>query len=997
MLLKDIERTGGLYKCGHGNPHSTSSLPVAVTSSTTRAFESSFASYMGDDPLDAWLKFVEYLDQSGSGETAMVLKRLVQNFLGVERYADDARFVNVCIRCATYFSEPIALFQHIFNKGVGTQTAALYVAWAQQFERKAMMEKADVVYLKALENRAQPVDSLMREYRQFQARIRTRAEVSGGDPEPSLDSAPAAPAQAAAAAAELPSSGVCTVWSGPGREPEYADGEFVSMYSKDALAAQGSELCFDEVRARAYWRKREAEDHLRTKRRAEGSPRSPPCPIGPPEAERSLAAASSSPADGTPKTSATGNPSAHQPLDSDFGGSPAARRDPSRSPVWRAPGSAFRGSACHDAPNLPPSPTVNTREALDVIMGMFRDPTLTEELSGDTSDDAVESALPGNWAPAAAEPLFIYQDDVSAAASHAAPGESKATRGRGLSEKAPAVEAHAEAAGRDQTAEGMSCWDEDRLAACPNNTADFAPAARCVSTPFVRRGIGDAGFVQVADVEDSLAVQKNSLLQSQEADVTCAGSAADQNPFLRRCHKLSPIMEQSPPDVMSEGLAAHRPSALSVTSPAVQMSQDSVAAVQLFTIPEDLPPVAPQELCKSTSAVIASPEKEPCRPSPPGLRRKTQALLSTAAARQGVAGPDGDLRDGARPPSDPWSAELISDLLSSVSPPLASHPQLVNWQRGLPDIGVKKTISMGTASLRVDRVLGQGAFATVYLATDPATSDKMVLKVQKPSNPWEFYIHTQLDRRLSPSVRHLFSRVRSAHIFTNGSVLVGELHAYGTLLNAANLYKSLGDRVMPQPLVIHFAICILRMLEELHTARLIHADVKPDNFMLGQRFAAADDFEPDRPEPGLVLIDLGQSIDMDLFPPGAAFTASCLTSGFRCTEMLSGKPWNYQTDLFGAAGTIHVLLFGTYMQVVQNDGEWQTCAAFRRMPHRDMWLHLFRTLLNVPACRPAPDALADLRRRLSAVLQRDYCNKLASLKRRLLVLLLQSCQAASRA
>lgn len=33
---------------------------------------------------------------------------------------------------------------------------------------------------------------------------------------------------------------------------------------------------------------------------------------------------------------------------------------------------------------------------------------------------------------------------------------------------------------------------------------------------------------------------------------------------------------------------------------------------------------------------------------------------------------------------------------------------------------------------------------------------------------------------------------------------------------------------------------------------------------------------------------------MELFPQGTAFTASCLTSGFQCTEMLSGKPWNYQ-------------------------------------------------------------------------------------------------------
>lgn len=116
----------------------------------------------------------------------------------------------------------------------------------------------------------------------------------------------------------------------------------------------------------------------------------------------------------------------------------------------------------------------------------------------------------------------------------------------------------------------------------------------------------------------------------------------------------------------------------------------------------------------------------------------------------------------------------------------------------------------GRASLQVDCVLGEGAFATVYQATDPRTSEKMVLKVrrreggvdrsarverlnlcpsclfcpqvQKPANPWEFYINTQLDARLPRGVRHLFSNVRSAHLFHNGSVLLGDLHSHGTLL-----------------------------------------------------------------------------------------------------------------------------------------------------------------------------------------------------------------------
>lgn len=56
------------------------------------------------------------------------------------------------------------------------------------------------------------------------------------------------------------------------------------------------------------------------------------------------------------------------------------------------------------------------------------------------------------------------------------------------------------------------------------------------------------------------------------------------------------------------------------------------------------------------------------------------------------------------------------------------------------------------------------------------------VQVQKPANPWEFYIDTQLDARLGPAARRLFSSVRSAHVFADGSVLVADLHNYGTLL-----------------------------------------------------------------------------------------------------------------------------------------------------------------------------------------------------------------------
>lgn len=68
-------------------------------------------------------------------------------------------------------------------------------------------------------------------------------------------------------------------------------------------------------------------------------------------------------------------------------------------------------------------------------------------------------------------------------------------------------------------------------------------------------------------------------------------------------------------------------------------------------------------------------------------------------------------------------------------------------------------------------------------------------------------------------------------------------------------------------------------------------------------------FEPENVDHGLVLIDLGQSIDMDLFPAGTAFTARCLTSGFQCTEMLSGKPWNYQVRKRSQVKTLKAAFF----------------------------------------------------------------------------------------
>lgn len=53
------------------------------------------------------------------------------------------------------------------------------------------------------------------------------------------------------------------------------------------------------------------------------------------------------------------------------------------------------------------------------------------------------------------------------------------------------------------------------------------------------------------------------------------------------------------------------------------------------------------------------------------------------------------------------------------------------------------------------------------------------------------------------------------------------------------------------------------------------------------------------------------------------FSQIIQTDGFTCAEMKENRPWSYQTDIFCIAGTVHVMLFGEYMQVFKKYGQWE--------------------------------------------------------------------------
>uniref|UniRef100_A0A2I3SD22 Mitotic checkpoint serine/threonine-protein kinase BUB1 n=1 Tax=Pan troglodytes TaxID=9598 RepID=A0A2I3SD22_PANTR len=633
-----------------------------------------------------------------------------------------------------------------------------------------------------------------------------------------------------------------------------------------------------------------------------------------------------------------------------------------------------------------PSPTVHTKEALGFIMNMFQAPTLPdisddkdEWQSLDQNEDAFEAQFQKNVRSSGAwgvnkiisslsSAFHVFEDGNKENYGLPQP-KNKPTGARTFGERSvsrlpskPKEEVpHAEEFLDDSTVWGIRC--NKTLAPSPKSPGDFTSAAQLASTPFHKLPAESVHILE--DKENVVAKQcTQATLDSCEENMVVPS----------RDGKFSPIQEKSP----EQALLSHMYSAS-----LLHLSQPAAGGV--LTCEAELG----VDACRLTDTDAAIAEDPPDAIA--GLQAEWMQMssLGTADAPNFIVG-------------NPWDDKLIFKLLSGLSKPVSSYPNTFEWQCKLPAIKPKTEFQLGSKLVYVHHLLGEGAFAQVYEATqgdlnDAKNKQKFVLKVQKPANPWEFYIGTQLMERLKPSMQHMFMKFYSAHLFQNGISIhfydehmnlkwIFGLYLARTFVNAINLYKNTPEKVMPQGLVISFAMRMLYMIEQVHDCEIIHGDIKPDNFILGNGFLEQDD--EDDLSAGLALIDLGQSIDMKLFPKGTIFTAKCETSGFQCVEMLSNKPWNYQIDYFGVAATVYCMLFGTYMKVKNEGGECKPEGLFRRLPHLDMWNEFFHVMLNIPDCHHLP-SLDLLRQKLKKVFQQHYPNKIRALRNRLIVLLLE--------
>lgn len=102
---------------------------------------------------------------------------------------------------------------------------------------------------------------------------------------------------------------------------------------------------------------------------------------------------------------------------------------------------------------------------------------------------------------------------------------------------------------------------------------------------------------------------------------------------------------------------------------------------------------------------------------------------------------------------------------------------------------------------------------------------------------------------------------------------------------------------------------------------------------------------------GISLIDWGSSIDVLSFPEDQKFMKLKSTGdpSIECWQVRNNKAWTYEIDWYGCASVIHVLLFGTYMSVKEQEGveipHLELKSTFKRY-WNSLWKDVFDLLLN---------------------------------------------------
>ncbi|GAA95977.1 uncharacterized protein L969DRAFT_105403 [Mixia osmundae IAM 14324] len=324
-------------------------------------------------------------------------------------------------------------------------------------------------------------------------------------------------------------------------------------------------------------------------------------------------------------------------------------------------------------------------------------------------------------------------------------------------------------------------------------------------------------------------------------------------------------------------------------------------------------------------------------------------------------------------------------------------------------------LELGNDVFSVRAKLGEGGFGAVFAVwkqvklspdesnafsdDDDDDSDQLAaLKVEGRVNLWEFHVMHQLHQRLAVYARNWFVRCHELYAFKDESFLLLDFCPQGSLFHAIKSAQSngiasaAGASGIDEMVALFFIIEMIKIVEAIHASGFIHCDVKAENCMIrleevpGGSRAWSSKYsrsgEGGWNFKGLRMVDFGRMIDMSAFPSEQQFLVEWTETPDQhdCLEMRNGKSWTYEPDYYGLASIAHLCLFGRFIETTTDeDGQQCLTQGFRRYHQVDLWTRFFGLMLNPGLALPITDRLRELRCEMEDWLEAN-CDKGSGLK-----------------
>lgn len=990
-----------------------------------------------DDPLEAWCAYVKWVvdnyPQGKSSESGIVplLERATRTFRDSEQYRNDSRYLRLWILYAQHTDVPRDVFNFLLANEIGTKLAALYEELAHVLEELGVYDEADATFKLGIARRVSPLDRLKRRYAAYQERVLALPEgaSSGADTySKALAAAMARNGRSILGTKTGPSTSAPTNVLGAHRPISSAvrpNARTMDVYrdeNDDGPQAATRGGAWTDL-GTAHERRKEndrAPRHLAPLARAALTPRTQArlevfCDSDEDE-EHASPSRRTPQRDAVLRRSATSEsdklrknpflyyeqrkeaaPSVSEALAREEAPAKRLRREPSdrarhaehaaSERRHRHESRAHRAKRSSERHAAPLSAMYPALDMAAIVADKARPIPLTTELCYEELQ--ARRRLPSATALDGHDPWAHLDALVGRWLPEASPRPVRRAPSPTVVTRAAMAEVDIMFNGSDEESESESDESSEADAAepvyyraAPQDENDGVQPTPRRAAP-VRRAFGETPLRSVArreasDAEDApedpaVAPRHDALDEEEPVDPAVL---APRVPF----QPLTPITERTESSRWTgpreESEASGEWEAPSSGNVAVGAA-DGDAAAAVATTASSVPVGG---LCVPPSALDFP---NPCSPADPDV---IAALLNNLAMP--VSSLPGYIDAHAEPSA--WLATL---------------------RRHVGEEPTDYEVELGGARLAVEKRLGEGGFGTVFLAQDMGLSVPMpgetaasygdiadddddelerrqalALKVESPPNPWEFYVLEQLRARLTPSLRPSVVGARRFVAHADESLLLLEYAPRGTLLQLVNSAGTAGVGSvlgagaggLEEVLAMFYVIELLRVVEGLHDAGILHGDLKIDNCMIrlddAEEWTAtyAADGSGGWAAKGVMLIDFGRAIDLWCFPAEQRFLSDWTPGAQDCAEMHECRPWTYQADYFGLASIAYCLLFGRYIEttssVVDGVKTYRIQQPLRRYWQTELWKRCFHLLLN-PAQHgtlPVTPALAELRHDMEA-------------------------------